>query len=109
MPTGPVAGRVVGSEASEAVGSTGKSRSRRQRAVIDVLAQHGYEPRTAQRGEIALANCPFHRLAEAHRELVCGMNLDFLSGLTEGLDDEKGLSARLAPEPGWCCVRIDVE
>jgi predicted ArsR family transcriptional regulator len=53
-----------------------------------------------------LANCPFHRLAEEQRSLVCGMNVDFLTGLLEGLEPTGHLDARLAPEPGYCCVRI---
>ena len=102
------AGQVLGGEASEAVIGRRASKARRRDAIIGVLERHGYEPKATRSGEIALANCPFHRLAEQHRDLVCGMNLDFLSGLLKGLDEDEGLSARLAPEPGWCCVRIDV-
>jgi predicted ArsR family transcriptional regulator len=98
------AGRVIGEEAAAATGSLGK-RDDRRRAVLDVLGRHGYEPELGKRGEIALLNCPFHRLAEEHRTLVCGMNLDFLAGLLEGMGPGK-LDARLAPEPGYCCVRI---
>jgi predicted ArsR family transcriptional regulator len=36
---------------------------------------------------------------------VCGMNLDFLTGVLEGLGTER-LAARLDPAPGYCCVRI---
>ena len=75
-------------------------------AVLDVLAQHGYEPEEDDEGEIALANCPFHRLAEEHRALVCGMNLDFLDGLLDGMGPDDRLAARLDPAPGYCCVRI---
>ncbi len=53
-----------------------------------------------------LANCPFHRLAEEHRDLVCGMNLDLLDGLLAGAAPAAGLTARLDPVPGQCCVRI---
>jgi hypothetical protein len=35
------------------------------------------------------------------------MNLDFLDGLLEGIGETERLSARLAPAPGYCCVRID--
>lgn len=78
--------------------------------LLDVLADHGYEP-DRQGDEIRLANCPFHRLAEGHRELVCGMNLDYLDGLIDGTTvnaDSPIFRARLAPEPGACCVRISV-
>ncbi len=65
-----------------------------------------HEPVVGDRGEIALVNCPFHRLAEEHRSLVCGTNLDFLASLIEGMGPADRLDARLAPEPGFCCVRI---
>ena len=31
-------------------------------AVTGVLARHGYEPRFGPGDEVALVNCPFHRL-----------------------------------------------
>jgi predicted ArsR family transcriptional regulator len=99
------AGRVIGEEASAATGSLAE-RHDRQQAVLAILGSHGYEPQLDERGEIALVNCPFHRLAQEHRTLVCGMNLDFLAGLIEGVGPGE-LSARLAPEAGYCCVRID--
>jgi hypothetical protein len=34
------------------------------------------------------------------------MNLDFLRGLLDGIGPTDRLAARLAPEPGHCCVRI---
>ena len=99
------AGRRIGDEASDAVRGARNHRDRRD-GVMAVLAQHGYEPEVARRTEIALGNCPFHRLAEQQRELVCGMNLDFLGGLIEGLASSANLTARLDPQPGYCCVRI---
>jgi predicted ArsR family transcriptional regulator len=100
------AGRTIGQETREAVANARRAADRRA-AVVEVLARHGYEPELARRGEIALANCPFHRLAEEHRDLVCGMNLDFLEGLLDGIGSADQLGARLAPSPGYCCVRID--
>jgi predicted ArsR family transcriptional regulator len=99
------AGVRIGAEASDAVGGARRAAERRD-AVMDVLAQHGYEPEVARRTEIALGNCPFHRLAEQERDLVCGMNLEFLGGLIEGLGSSAHLTARLDPAPGYCCVRI---
>jgi len=100
------AGQTIGQEARVAVANARRASERRD-AVVEVLARHGYEPETSRRGEIALANCPFHRLAEEHRDLVCGMNLDFLEGLLDGMGPTDRLSARLAPAPGYCCVRIN--
>ena len=41
-------------------------------------------PELGDDDQVTLANCPFHRLAQQHRTLVCGMNLDFLRGLLDG-------------------------
>jgi predicted ArsR family transcriptional regulator len=72
--------------------------------VCSLLARHGYEPRPEGR-VVVLANCPFHALAEEHRELVCGMNLELIRGAVQaaGLP---GVVARLDPKPGRCCVTL---
>jgi predicted ArsR family transcriptional regulator len=98
------AGRRIG-EAARAESGARPSRPKRRETLMRVLARNGYEPRL--RGdEIVLANCPFHALAEQHRALVCGMNLDLLSGVLDGVGSEDAPRARLAPEPGYCCVRM---
>ncbi|MGY1828809.1 helix-turn-helix transcriptional regulator [Geodermatophilus sp. SYSU D01180] len=74
-------------------------------AVLRVLEAHGYEPRAAG-DAVTLRNCPFHTLARAHTELVCGMNLRLLEGVLDGVGP-CGLTARLQPEDGACCVRLD--
>ncbi len=71
----------------------------------DALAIRGYEPFEDEDGVIRLRNCPFHRLAEQHRDVVCGMNQSYLEGLLEGLD-RRDVTASLEPEPGRCCVAI---
>jgi predicted ArsR family transcriptional regulator len=73
-------------------------------AVLEVLEAHGFEPR-AEDGDITLANCPFHRLAQEHTDLFCGMNLRLLEGVVDGAEGA-GLTAVLRPEPGRCCVRL---
>ena len=90
----------TGSPVATCVGSVARAAGRRlaDEASLDDL---GYEPEEGD-GEVVLVNCPFHRLAEEHRELICGMNLDFLRGL---LEDEP-VEPVLAPEPGACCVRL---
>jgi predicted ArsR family transcriptional regulator len=70
--------------------------------VASVLADRGYEPYQDE-GVLRLRNCPFGRLAEAHRDLVCHANLAFLEGLLDGLG-RGGLRAVLDPRPGRCCV-----
>jgi predicted ArsR family transcriptional regulator len=70
-----------------------------------VLESCGYEPaRTAPR-ELLLRNCPFARLADRSRELVCGINHAFCSGIVAGLD-AAAVDARLEPADGMCCVRL---
>lgn len=72
--------------------------------VAAVLADQGYEPR--QEGDaLVLANCPFHDLARAHTELVCGMNLALVTALLEGARADH-LTARLEPAEARCCVTI---
>jgi predicted ArsR family transcriptional regulator len=70
--------------------------------VSSVLADRGYEPYQDE-GVLRLRNCPFGRLAEAHRDLVCHANLAFMEGLLDGLG-RGGLRAVLEPRPGRCCV-----
>jgi predicted ArsR family transcriptional regulator len=69
------------------------------------LARHGYEPRRDEAGTIRLRNCPFHQLAEQHRDIVCGMNLGLIEGLVAGLQVPEARPA-LDPSPGHCCVAI---
>jgi predicted ArsR family transcriptional regulator len=103
--TAHAAGRRIGEDSRDAAAPLEHAEDGRH-PVLEVLARHGYQPETGENDEIALANCPFHRLAEEHRTLVCGMNLDFLRGLLDGVDPTDRLAARLAPEPGYCCIRI---
>ncbi|UUU28588.1 helix-turn-helix domain-containing protein [Streptomyces sp. CA-210063] len=76
-----------------------------QADLLAVLEENGFEPR-CDGDAIILGNCPFHALARAHTQTVCGMNLHLLRGALEGLVDS-GLQARLAPSPGHCCVRLE--
>ena len=73
-------------------------------AATGVLVECGYEPR-ADGTDLDLANCPFHGLVEEYTDLVCGMSLELLSGLLDGLQ-HPDLRARLEPTPGRCCVRL---
>ena len=96
-------GRSLGQEARQQAGP------RPTQAVLlvaarDVLGRCGFEPRT-DGGGLVLANCPFHALAQDYTDLVCGMNLDLMDGLVDALG-RANLEARLAPEPGKCCVSL---
>jgi predicted ArsR family transcriptional regulator len=81
---------------------------RRGADLQEALAGHGYEPRCGDDGVIRLRNCPFHQLAEQHRDVVCGMNLGLIEGILAGLETE-GLAPVLDPRPGHCCVAIGAD
>lgn len=72
-------------------------------AAESVLTAYGYEPYRDAAGDIRLRNCPFHDLAQLHRQLVCGMNLQLMDGLVEALK-LTGVTPVLDPRPGECCV-----
>src|SRR5690606_12882671 len=65
----------------------------------------GFDPQPAEGERVRLRNCPFHALASRHTELICGINHAFVSGLLRGLATP-GVTARLAPAPGSCCVEL---
>jgi predicted ArsR family transcriptional regulator len=79
------------------------------RELPHVLSAHGYAPvvQDAAGGTvIRLRNCPFHHLAQQHRDLVCGMNLSLIGGMVDGLN-LPCWQAVLAPRPGHCCVAVE--
>ena len=68
-----------------------------------ILEDHGFEPRR-DGGGLVLGNCPFHRLARQHTEIVCHLNLDLLRGIAGGAGDRRHTMV-LDPGVGRCCVR----
>jgi predicted ArsR family transcriptional regulator len=97
-------GRRVGEQVRATVGPRA-SRDRRMEALAASLDEYGYEPRREGRS-VRLSNCPFHNLAEGHRELVCGMNLTLVEGVVEGMQ-AGDLRPCLDPRPGECCVTVN--
>jgi predicted ArsR family transcriptional regulator len=85
-------------------------RAHQQTLTVRVLSKHGYEPRRIN-GEIELANCPFHALAEVgappacggQTELACNMNHALITGVADALAPH-GPDARLCPGADRCCV-----
>ena len=67
------------------------------------LRDTGYEP-VVEAGETRFRNCPFHVLREQDRDSTCGLNLALVEGMIEGAGSQ--VSAVLAPEDGYCCVRL---
>src|SRR5262252_10615345 len=65
----------------------------------------GYQPHATPDGGIELRNCPFHQLAQEHRDLVCGLNLSLIEGVISGSARPRA-RAVLSPAPGRCCVVV---
>jgi len=72
--------------------------------LVNALAATGYEPVCAG-ADIRLRNCPFHRLAEQHRDLICGMNVSLVQGMIDALPGD-GRTARLDRGAAGCCVAV---
>ncbi len=96
-------GRALGLQALQVTG-TRRGRTVAIKAITQVLAANGYEPRTSDAG-ITLANCPFHSLSQDYTDLVCGMNLDLIDGLIHSVG-KSTLRAVLTPAPNRCCVTL---
>ena len=97
-------GRRLGEEIRGRLGPRA-GRERRLTALAESLEQYGYEPRREGRS-VRLGNCPFHTLAEGHRDLVCGMNLTLVEGVVDGMQ-AGDLRPCLDPRPGECCVTVN--
>jgi predicted ArsR family transcriptional regulator len=82
-----------------------RARAARRLALLETLERHGFEPHTAHDGTVVLRNCPFHRLSQQHRDVICGMNLSLLKSAVDTVG-ETGLEAVLEPEEGQCCVKL---
>lgn len=84
--------------------ATGRSQAQRVAVLEQVLTERGYEPFHDGDDVIRLRNCPFDRLADAHRQTVCGMNLVLLERATGSPRSTR--RAVLDPRPGLCCVAL---
>lgn len=69
----------------------------------EALTGTGYEPAVVG-SETRFRNCPFHVLKDQDQETTCGLNLALVEGMIEG--SEANIEAVLAPEEGYCCVRL---
>lgn len=99
-PTGEVRAALM-----DAATEQGRARSAEAGDLIESLRRHGYEPIEDEGGDVVLRNCPFHRIAQEHTELVCGLNESLLRGCLSGCGEDPA-RAELAPAPGRCCVVI---
>ena len=95
-------GALLGAMTSAAE-AQGRSTAERDRPLLDDLRGRGYEPAEEPGHDVILRNCPFHRMAQRHTELVCGVNHALLRGVLAGHDEDPG-RAELDPQAGRCCV-----
>jgi len=71
----------------------------------EALSRLGYEPR--EDGGFRLGNCPYHRLASDHADLVCAVNERFVTSLCASLgSDDPVVRTGTGPSASGCCVRI---
>jgi predicted ArsR family transcriptional regulator len=85
--------------------SSARGMAARREVVLEGLAEHGFEPHAEDDGTVLLRNCPFHQLAQAHTDLICGINHCMLRTALDELDGV-GLQAELEPSPERCCVTL---
>lgn len=95
-------GAALGKDARQEAGPDA-SPERLLAAAEQILDAYGFEPHRSRNGEVRLSNCPFHSLAQEHRDMVCGMNLCLMQGVISTLN-LPGVEAVLDPQPGACCV-----
>ncbi|TDD68628.1 ArsR family transcriptional regulator [Jiangella aurantiaca] len=100
-------GEPVSAALARLAAETGRAMGEVAGSLEQALEDNGFEPRTEADGGIVLGNCPFHRLARRHTEIVCAMNLDLLRGVAHGAGDTDHVML-LDPGAGRCCVRAGV-
>jgi predicted ArsR family transcriptional regulator len=75
------------------------------RVMERLLGRLGYAP-TREDGALVLRNCPFDKLRDSNRELVCGINHALAQGYVDGIEAADDLTALLRPCPDNCCVVV---
>lgn len=70
------------------------------------LESCGYEPRDDGKGGLVLTNCPFHKLATNHTDVICHANVALLQGVADGAAEGERTVEFVEPSNGCCCVRV---
>jgi predicted ArsR family transcriptional regulator len=97
-------GTAVGEALRRTADRAGRALAAGGGSLEQILEDNGFEPRPDGDGGLVLGNCPFHRLARQHTEIVCHLNLDLLRGAAAGAGDRRHTMV-LDPGVGRCCVR----
>lgn len=85
---------------------TGRELGASAGALDIALESCGYEPRDDGEGGLVLTNCPFHKLATNHTDVICHANVSLLSGVADGASEDARTVEFVPPTGGHCCVRI---
>lgn len=101
---GPVVAEAARQEAARLAAAEAGTDADGLPTLLASLTRHGYEP-VAAHGEVRMRNCPFHLLAQQHRELICGINVELIGALKDNLAFGE-FEAVYDPRPGWCCVVV---
>ena len=99
------AGEPVRESLLAAASRKGRALAAESASLEEFLAEEGYHPEPDGKGGFILANCPFHRLADGHPDVVCAMNGAFLGGAAAGCGESEDRVAGNSV-PGQCCARI---
>ena len=97
--------RVARAQGADEARATRSRRGAPMRGLERLLARLGYSP-TREDGALVLRNCPFDKLRDTNRELVCTINQALAEGYLDGLDAADQLTATLRPCPDNCCVVV---
>jgi predicted ArsR family transcriptional regulator len=73
--------------------------------LVGALRTCGYLPHADDDGRIELRNCPFHLVAQDHRDVVCALNLCLVEGVIAGCNHSQA-RAELDPGVDRCCVVV---
>lgn len=75
-------------------------------AVVDLLAEQGFEPLAAGR-HVEMHRCPFHDLAETVPEVVCAVHRGIVDGMLEELGSPLAVAElEVFPRPDLCVARL---
>ncbi len=102
--TAPDVGSVLGALRAAAT-TAGREAGGTAGTLAHLLDEFGYEPVEGTHGT-TLANCPFHRLASTHTEVVCAANHAFLRAAADATGGDPD-TVLLEPTAQGCCVRIE--
>lgn len=103
------AGEVTAGEATAGEDAAQPEAAQALSTLVQILADSGFAPEVAPDGaSIALRHCPFKELAQAQRDVVCGVHLGLIQGALHQLHAPIA-ATRLVPfvEPDRCLTILE--